>query len=297
LKTNRENFLHLVWKARAAYFFLLPLLFGIVVFKLKPLVEGVRLSFFEANIKEQVFVGFGNYIKMWGDPLFWRAMGNTMFYVIVMVPLILLVPLLIALVSTKTSRTTQSFFRAAFYLPVVSAGIVMSMVWMWIFQSSYGVANYFLSLVGMDPVLWLATSSGSRLAVCIVQLTWSLGIPLILYLSALAAIPKVVYEAAAIDGAGPFSRFFKITLPLIMPTVVYLLIMETIGRFQTFSAILLMTAGGPAYSTTSIVHRLYQVGFVSYRFGEASAYGTLLLVITFIVAFFQFRYLNKKLEF
>lgn len=276
---------------------MLPLLFGIVVFKLKPLVEGVRLSFFEASIKQQTFIGFGNYIRMWGDPIFWRAMGNTVFYVVFMVPFILTVPLLIALISTKMSRAAQSFFRAAFYLPVVSAGVVMSMVWMWIFDSYFGVANYFLSLVGMDPVLWLATPMTSRLAVCIVQLTWSMGIPLILYLSALAAIPKVVYEAAAIDGAGPFSRFFKITLPLIMPTVVYLLVIETIGRFQTLSAIMLMTAGGPAYSTTSIVYRLYQLGFSFYRFGEASAYGTLLLVVSFIVAFFQFRYLNKRLEF
>lgn len=242
-------------------------------------------------------MGLANYVKMTRDPLFWKALGNTLFYVGFMVPLILGIPLLIALVVTKLGRGLQSFFRAAFYLPVVSAGVVMSLVWIWIFNPSWGAANYFLSFFGVGPFLWLASPMSSRLAVCIVQLSWSMGIPLILYLSAIAAIPQIIYEAAAIDGAGPFTRFFRITFPLIMPTTVYLLVIETIGRFQTFSAILLMTAGGPAYATTSIAHRLYQLGFVTYRFGEASAYGTFLLIISFSMAFFQFRYLNKKLEF
>lgn len=292
-----ESVINKISKAWAAYLFVLPMLIGLIVFNLKPLIDAVRLSFFKAGIKTEIFIGLKNYIEMFKDPIFWIVMKNTLFYVFAMVPLIIFIPLLIALIVSKLKSGGQTFFRMAFYLPVVSAGVVMSLVWLWIFHPVFGLANYALSLFGIDPVMWLAQPFTARLAVCIVQIGWSIGIPLILYLSALAAVPKRIYEAASIDGANPFQQFTKITIPLIMPTTVYVLIIASVGRFQTFSAIFLLTAGGPANSTISICYRIYQLGFGFFRFGEASTYGMILLAICFTVAFVQFRWLSKKLEF
>lgn len=291
-----ERIFHRIRKERAAYFFLLPLFLLLIIFRFKPLIEGICLSFFKAGIKERIFVGLDNYTETLRDPMFWLVTKNTLFFVCVLVPLILFISLMIALVVSKLKGKLQSFFRAAFYLPVVSAGVVMSLVWMWIFNSHYGIMNYILSFFGIEPILWLAQSNTARIAVCIVQLGWSVGVPLILYLSALAAVPKTIYEAADIDGANPWQKFIKITLPLIIPTFVYLLVIVTIARFQTFSAIFLMTAGGPARATTSIVYQIYQLGFSSFRFGQASTYGTILLIISFVIAYFQFKFLNRKIE-
>lgn len=294
---DRDSVLYRMKRSRAAYFFLLPLFLGLALLKFKPLIEGIRLSFYEASLKTSEFVGFDNYTKLWGDPIFWTCLKNTLFYVVFMVPFVLAIPLFISLIIHRFGRGPQSFFRAAFYLPSVSAGIVMSLVWLWMFDPSFGILNYVLSFLGIEPITWLAQPSSARFAVCLVQLSWSVGIPLILYLSALAAIPKMIYESAIIDGANWFQCFIRITLPLIMPTIVYVLVMETIARFQTFSAIFLLTAGGPAYATMSLAYRIYHLGFSYFRFGEASAYGVVLLLITFIFGFFQFRYLSRKLEF
>jgi len=294
---TRGNLFHRIWKERSAYFFILPTLIGFLFFSLKPLIEGIRLSFYEANLRQQVFIGLDNYSKVFQDPFFWLSLKNTFLFVVVLVPLILFISLFIALVISKLSSFWQSFFKGAFYLPAVSAGVVMSLVWLWIFNSTYGLFNYILSIFHILPITWLGDDNPARVAIIIVVISWVVGMKIILYSSALAAIPKSIYEASEIDGANSWQKFWNITWPLITPMTIFLLVTLTIGISQIWEAIFLLTGGGPHYATTSLVLRIYQLGFLYFRFGEASVYAVVLLMIVFTIAFFQFRYLNKKLEF
>jgi len=292
-----KSYLYRIRRNRSAYYFILPAFLLFFLFAFKPLIEAIRLSFFRAGLKTQTFVGVENYVQMINDSLFWLELKNTFLFVSILVPLIVGLALLISFVIFKLNRLMQSLFRGAFYLPVVSAGVVMSMVWAWIFHPVYGLLNYILSLVSIGPIPWLATPTTARLAVVIVVLHWTIGSAIIIYLSALSSIPESLYEAAEIDGAGGWHKFIKITIPLISPTTIFLLVTNTIGVFQVWKAIFLMTSGGPAYTTTSIVYRIYRLGFLYYRFGQASAHAVVLLVIIFVISFLQFKYLNRKLEY
>jgi len=296
-KVIHKTLFQRIKKERSAYLFILPAFLLFIFFAFKPLMEAIKLSFYQENLKAQTFIGIKNYIQMIGDPLFWLELKNTFLFVSLLVPLIVGLALSIALIIAKFGKIMQSFFRGAFYLPVVSAGVVMSMVWAWIFHPVYGLLNYVLSLISIGPIPWLATPTTARLAVITVVLHWTIGSAIIIYLSALSSIPKGLYEAAEIDGAGSWHKFAKITIPLVSPTTVFLLVTNTIGVFQIWKAIFLMTSGGPAYTTTSIVYRVYRLGFLYYRFGQASAHAVVLLVVIFVISFLQFKYLNKKLEY
>lgn len=297
MEIGRDSLLKRMKKGRSAYLFLLPTVSLIAIFKIKPVIEGIITSFYEAGIKTRSFVGFANYTKMADDPLFWQELINTFIFVAAIVPATIAISLFIALVISKFKSRLQSFFRATFYLPAVAAGIVTGLVWLWIFHPGYGLMNYLLSLLGISPIFWLGQANSARLAIIIVLISQQIGIPILLYLSALAAIPNEIYEAAEIDGAGSWQKFFKVSLPLIVPTTAFILVMHTIARIQIFSLIYLLTKGGPAYSTISLAYRIFQLGFTYFRFGEASAHGVVLLSITFTIAFFQFRYLSRKLEY
>jgi len=282
---------------RSAYLFILPAFLFAAIFTFIPLGQGLYLSLFKAGITEREFVGLRNFVKMASNPFFWSEIKNSFILVGGLVVLNLSLSLFIAIAIYRFRNSLQSFFRLAFYLPAVCAGVVTSMVWLWIFNPHFGLLNYLLSLVGIAPVYWLSVAGTARLAVVVVVCTWTLGADIILFLAALNAVPEMLYDAAKIDGASSLQRFFYITIPLIMPMTVYVMITLTIGGFQIWAAIFMLTAGGPAHATTNIVYKLYQLGFGYFKFGEASAYGVLLLFIIFPIAFLQFRYLSKKLEF
>lgn len=288
---------HRVKRERWAYFFILPTLFLISIFLFKPVIESVRLSFYRADLRTQTFIGMQNYRNLVGDRIFWLELKNTLIIVSLLVSLMISFSLLISVTVVNLSLRWQSFYRAAFYLPAVSAGIVTSMVWLWMFNPAYGLLNYMLSLIGLDPIIWLGHPDWARLSIVFVVLSWTIGANIILYLAALMGIPRSIYESAEIDGANFVQKFSRITLPLIMPTTLYILIMTTIGAFQIWEVVYLLTGGGPAYQTMTFVYRIYQLGFLYFRFGEASAHATILLMIIFTISFFQFRYLKKELEF
>lgn len=289
--------LYRVKKERSAYFFIMPIFLAIIVFTFVPLVLGVRLSFFQAGLREQVWVGFKNYSEMFQDPIFWLELKNTLIIASTLIPLSVGFSLLIAALILRFGPSLRSFFRGAFFLPGVVSGVVISMVWIWIFNPLYGLLNYMLGLVGIAPVIWLGETNPARFAVIILLFSWSLGGNVLLYSAALSAIPKTMYEAAVVDGANVLQRFFKITVPLVLPMTLYILMIASMGAFQVVEAVFVLTGGGPAYSTTTIAFRIYQLGFRYFRFGQASARGVILLIIIFSFSFVQFRYLSKKLEF
>lgn len=288
---------HRVKKERWAYFFILPTFLLISIFLFKPVVESVRLSFYKANLKTQTFIGVQNYVYMFRDRIFWFELKNTLIIVSLLVSLMIGFSLLIAVTVANLNMRWQSFYRAAFYLPAVSAGIVTSLVWLWMFNPAYGLLNYMLSLVSLGPIIWLGQPNWARFSIVLVVLSWTIGTNIILYMAALMAVPKTIYESAEIDGANFLQKFYKITLPLIMPTTLYVLIMTTIGAFQIWEVVYLLTGGGPAYRTMTFVYRIYQLGFLYFRIGEASTHATILLLIIFTISFFQFRYLKRELEF
>jgi multiple sugar transport system permease protein len=182
-------------------------------------------------------------------------------------------------------------------LPVVASGVVLSMVWLYIYHPTYGLLNYLLSLVGVSPIPWLGTTETALPSLAAVVISWTIGQPLIIFLAGLGGIPQDLYDAASIDGADGWQQFWKVTLPLLVPTTLFVLVTQTINVFQVFVVVLLMTKGGPVNSTQTIVYRIWETAFTFFKFGYASAMGVVLLVLVSVVAVVQFRLLGREVEY
>lgn len=268
-----------------------------MIFIAVPVIWAFIIAFQEYGIFETSWVGLTNFKNVFANDIFYTALWNTIRYTLIVVPSSVLLALILASLIHPLGMKGQSFFRAAFYLPTVTSVVVISMVWRWIFDGTYGLFNYFLSQVGVEPVNWLGSSFWSLPAVMIMSILTPPGVGIILYLAAMNGIPDTIYEAARIDGAGPFKTWWKITLPLLKPTTLYLLVLNTIGSFQVFSQVLLMTGGGPGYSSTTLVSLIYNSAFRDFDFGLAAAQALVLFFIILIISFIQFKWLNADVEY
>ncbi|MCK9525901.1 MAG: sugar ABC transporter permease [Limnochordia bacterium] len=286
-----------IWKARSGYLFILPKYVFFTMFVLIPIVWSIFVSFQEYRVFGTEWVGLRNFQDVLYDDLFWTAVGNTLRYAVVVMPSSVLIALTLASLINPLKRGAQTFFRASFYLPTVASSVVIAMVWRWIFQTRFGLANYFLSLFGVDSVNWLHSSAWALKSVIIMAVLTPPGMGIILYLAAMASIPESLYEAATIDGANRFMQWWKITLPLLKPTTLYLMIVSTIGSFQVFDQVMLMTQGGPGYATTTIVHRIYNVAFRDFQFGYAGAMSMFLFVAIITLAIIQSKVLSSDVEY
>ncbi len=286
-----------IWKERWAYLFLLPALIPFFAFILWPLMAGLRLSLYDAQLVDRTFIGFGNFVELANDEAFRMAVRNTFFFVLGVVPVTVTLSLFLALVIFPMRSGAQGFFRMAFYLPVVASGVVLTMVWLYIFNPTYGLLNYLLSLIGIERIAWLGLIETALPSLAIVVISWTIGVPVILFIAGLAGIPESLYDAAQIDGANALQELWYVTLPLLRPTVLFILVTQTIGVFQVFVVVLLMTRGGPANSTQTIVYRIYETAFTFFRFGYASAMGVVLLLIVSIVAAAQFKLLGEEVQY
>ncbi|MBD2846631.1 sugar ABC transporter permease [Paenibacillus sp. IB182496] len=286
-----------ILEARSAYFFILPAYFFFVVFTLLPLLQGLQFSFYDVKLTSRTWVGLDNFIGLYQDPVFWKALTNTVVLVVGIVPAAMAISLFIAVIVYPLGRGLQTFFRMAFYMPIVASGVALSLVWLWILNPTYGLLNYVLGLLGAGPVAWLGTPNMALLTVDMVVITMIVGQPVILYIAALGGIPRDLYESAMIDGAGAWRQFRSITLPLLKPTTLFVLVTQTIGVFQVFVVIHLMTGGGPAHGTQTIVYRMYQTGFDFFNFGTASALGVVLILLVSVVAWAQFKWLGQETEY
>ncbi|MFD0715850.1 carbohydrate ABC transporter permease [Paenibacillus sp. GCM10027626] len=284
-------------KMRWAYFFLFPAYFFFIIFTFIPLTRGLGFSFYDVKLSEKTWVGLGNFEKLYDDAAFWKSLTNTVLIVVGVVPVGLVLSLGIAVLVFQLGKLMQTFFRMAFYLPVVASGVVLSMVWIWILHPNYGLMNYMIGLFGLDPVAWLGTPGMALLSIIGVTITFIIGQPIILFLAALGGIPGDLYESAMIDGANAWRRFISITLPLLKPTTLFVIVTKTIAVFQVFVVVLLLTGGGPANSTQTIVFRIYQTAFDFFNFGYASALGVVLLVIVSLITWINFRLLGRDTEF
>ena len=286
-----------VWRARSAYLFLLPFYGFFTLFFLYPLFQNVTNSFQKVGIRSSTWVGLQNYDRLLNDDVFAKAVSNTVVLVAALVPIVMVVGIAIAAIARPLSQRWQSYFRLAFYLPVVASAVVLTIVWKWILNPVYGLLNYLLSLVGIEPIVWLGTTEWALPAVLIVVASFSIGAPIILFMAGLNAIPNELYEAAKIDGATAWQEFRHISLPLLRPTSAFVLIVTTIGTFQVFVVINLLTKGGPANATQTIVYRIWETAFTLSDFGYAAAMSVVLLAIAFVIAIVQMRLVSRDIAY
>jgi multiple sugar transport system permease protein len=286
-----------IWRARWSYFFLLPFYIPFTLFFLLPLFQNLTNSFQRVGIRQNTWIGLDNYTKLIGDDVFRQAVFNTVVLVAALVPIVIVVGIAIAAICRPLSGRWQSWFRMSFYLPVVASAVVLTIVWKWILNPVYGLLNFVLSLVGVPPIVWLGTTDWALIAVLIVVTSFSLGAPIILFMAGLNAIPNELYEAARIDGASAWQEFRNISLPLLRPTVAFVLIVTTIGTFQVFVVIQLLTKGGPANATQTIVYRIWETAFTLSDFGYAAAMSVFLLAIALVIAVIQMQLVSRDIAF
>jgi len=271
----------------AGLLFVSPQILYFIVFFLLPLAVCIYASFTNWNILSPniISVGIRNYDKLFADPKFWKALKNTLF-MLIPIPIYITFALLFAYACLK-NILGQKVFRAIYYLPFISSVVALTLIWMWLFNSQYGLINNFLALFGVGPPSWLSDPIWTKWMI-VIMISWKLiGFTSIYYIAALKSIPKIYYEAAQIDGASPRQQFFKIALPLITPTTFYLLVIGIIGSLQTFVEVLMFAPdGGRGYGVGTIVFYIWQKAFDSSQMGYACAtatvFGLFILVLTVI---------------
>ncbi len=276
-----------------SYFFVAPNLLFLSLFLLYPLIYTIYLSFNDANLYTSTFVGFDNYKNIFQSTLFHKSLINTFYYILLIVPAVVIISLIFAAMMQGLHKRAKNIYRLIFYLPVVSTPVVLSLVWSWMYNPSIGIINYLGNAFGMEKIDVFANSTSAILALSVIVVTWMVGQPLILYMSAIDGISGELYEAAEIDGAGTLRKFFSITLPLVSQTTLLIVVTSTISVFQIFVVVHLITNGGPFHGTESLVYTIYQTAFVSLQFGEASAQSVILFIIIVLIAFIQFKLMRS----
>lgn len=261
------------------YLFILPWIIGFLVFTLFPLLFSLYMSLFDWSISgTKTFIGLENYITMFGDRDFYHALWVTLRYAAMLVPINVGIALILALLINGI-RKGQGFFKTAFYIPTIISGVALAMIWSWILKDT-GILNQFLSVFGIDPIPWLRNADASMWAVVLTTI-WAQGSMMLVFLSALKGIPAQVIEAAEIDGAKGFIRFWKVTLPLISPTFVYNLIMAIIASFQQLTVVMNLTNGGPSKSTYMYSLFIYENAFKKFKLGYAAANAWMMFLVVF----------------
>ncbi len=278
-------------EAIAAYLFLLPNLVGFLVFTVLAVVASAAISLTNWDLlSAPEFVGLDNYrTLLTDDPLFRSVLVNTAYFTGASVPLAIVISLALALALNQGIRGLP-LFRAAYFMPVITAMVVVALIWRWFYNPDFGVLNYLLLKLGVrNPPNWLADRRWAMPAVIIMAVWKQLGYNMVIFLAGLQAIPDNLYEAAAIDGAGRWARFRHITLPLLTPTTFFILIVSLIGSLQVFDAVLVLTGGGPANATRTIVFHIWEQAFQFLKMGYAAAVAWILFFLIFAITLVQWR--------
>lgn len=275
------------------YAFLLPSFLGFLILIGIPVLHSLVLSFTDWDMVhsfwDSSFVGLRNYLDLWKDPWFIASLKNNLIYTIFYVPCSLGFGLLFAFLLNKPAYA-RSAFRTVFFMPYISNVVAVSVVWMAIFHPTKGPVNLFLSYLGIqNPPMWLASTSWALPVLIFIGVWINLGYTTVIYLAALQNIPSELVEAAKVDGAGPWSIFLHIVIPLLSPTTFFLMITGIINSFKVFGTVNVITRGGPGTSTTVLVYYLYTAAFSYYKIGYASAIAWVLFFIIFVVTIIQWR--------
>lgn len=286
-KQKKENII--------GYIFIAPQLVGFVLFVAFPLVFSLYLCFAQWNMIDMPeFVGFMNFQAIFQDRIFWKSIGNTFIYIAVVVPLTLFSSLALAIL-TNRKLPLMKFFRAAFFLPMVTSTVAIAMVWTFIYQADGGVLNSVLAVFGItNPPNWLQDSKFARIAVSIVSIWLKVGYYYIIFDAGLKNIPKELYEAADIDGASTWRKIWKITVPMLSSVMFFVTVMLFIDVFNMFNEVFIMTSGGPDYSTYTLSMYIYFYAFSQFDMGRAAVASWVLFTLVAIVTVIQFK-IKKRL--
>jgi multiple sugar transport system permease protein len=269
----------------AGYWFIAPAISFIFIFFFLPVLAALLLSFSDFDIyalgnpDHLRFIGLQNYVHLLHNPLFWKALGNTFYFVLVGGPLSVAVSLGAALLINAKLVRFKGIFRTAFFVPVVTTLVAVAVVWRYLYHPHYGLLNYGLGLLGLDPIDWLGDPNWAMPAIILLAIWKNFGYNMIIFIAGLQSIPEHLYEAARIDGANAWHQFWHVTLPMLSPTFLFIGIITMIGYFQLFAEPYVMTQGGPSNSTVSVVLLMYEEGFRWWNMGYASAVAFILFAI------------------
>jgi len=284
---------------RAAWMFLTPALGAIAIFFFLPILAAFVMSFTDFDIyslgdwSRARFIGLRNYLDLLGNPLFWKALKNTFYFVLVGGPLSIGVSLGTAMLLNSKLVPLKGFFRLAYFTPVVTTLVAVAVVWRYIYHPRFGLMNYLLGFVGIQPVDWLGDPVWAMPALIILAVWKNFGYNMIIFIAGLQNIPEELYEAARIDGASTWQQFRHITLPMLAPTTLFVGIITMIGYFQFFAEPYIMTQGGPLNSTLSIVLLMYREGFRTWEMGYSASIAFVLFLIVFLGTLVQLRTQRK----
>ncbi|MYN15400.1 ABC transporter permease subunit [Rugamonas sp. FT107W] len=280
---------------RAAWCFVGPALLVIGVFFFLPVLAALVMSLTDfdiyalADLRNLRFVGLRNYVELLQTPLFWQALGNTLYFVVVGVPLSIAASLGAALLLHSRLTRFKGLFRTAFFAPVVTSLVAVAVIWRYLLHTRYGMINHGLELMGISPVDWLNDPHWAMPAIILFALWKNFGYNMIIFLAGLQSIPDDLYEAAGLDGAGVWQQFRYITWPMLGPTLLMVSILSMSAYFQLFAEPYVMTQGGPVQSTVSVLYFMYEQGFKWWNLGAASAVAFILFAIMFCVTLLQLR--------
>lgn len=280
---------------RVALFFVAPVLVAIGVFFFVPVIAAFVLSFTDfdiyslANIEYARFIGVRNYERIFADPLFWTALKNTLYFLLVGGPLTIAVSLAAALLLNSKLVRFKTLFRTAYFAPVVTTLVAVAVVWRFVYHPRFGLLNYVLSWFGVSQIDWLGDPVWAMPALILMAVWKNFGYNMIIFIAGLQNIPQELYEAASIDGAGAWQQFTSITIPMLAPTTLFITIITMIGYFQLFAEPYVMTQGGPLNSTLSIVLYMYQMGFRWWNMGYSAALAFVLFALILAASLVQSR--------
>lgn len=278
---------------KEAYLMILPAYTIFTVFILIPVFMVLYYSFTNYNLYAAPdFVGLKNYLKAFHDRDFIISVKNTMFYAVITLTLQLSLGLFLAVLLYRKFRLIP-IFRTAIYLPHVMSMVCVSMVWLWIFDSNFGLLNTIMKALGLPVQKWLLDPKLAMPCVIVVSIWKGMGYSMVIFLSGLTGIPASLYEAAELDGAGAIKKFTKITWPLLQPTTFFLVVTGIVNCFAVFEQVNILTNGGPLKRTTTVVHQIYQSAFLEFKMGYASSLSVLLLAFSLCITLFLFRFGNK----
>jgi len=277
----------------AAWIFLAPAMAAIAVFFVVPVISAVVMSFTDfdiyalGNLSYVRFVGFSNYIRIFETPLFWTALKNTFYFVLVGGTLSVAVSLGMALMVSSKLAKFKPFFRTVYFLPVVTNLVAVSVVWRYLYHPAHGLLNLALSWIGITPIDWLGNPYAAMPAIIVMAVWKNFGYNMLIFIAGLQNIPDDLYEASHIDGANAWQQFIHVTLPMLTPTTVFVVMMTIIGYFQLFAEPYVMTQGGPMNSTMSIVLMMYEQGFRWWNMGFAAAIAFVLFAVILFFTLIQ----------
>ncbi len=294
LRSDKSGIVTRILQNYDCYIFLIPIFVIFVLTVVFPIVYSGTLSFFRYGVVgKPVFLGIRNYQRIIASSPFWISLKNTVVMVAVIVPIGILFSLGLATLLNKPLKA-RGFCRLSFFIPYITTMVVVALIWKWMYSPNWGLINQMIGYLGFAPRNWLGDPKLAIFSVIFLMIWKNVGYNMILFLAGLQSIPATYYEAARIDGAGSWAQFLYITVPLLRPIFLFIIVISTIGAFQVFDSIYVMTHGGPGYATTTLAFSIYLNAFDRLRFGYGSAMAVILAIIIFILSYVELKYLRTE---